>query len=90
MYAVSSVLHCDIPILLNRRENAHILEGQGEKEGYQVWFKNIGWYGMEQLCCYKVISDCFRTRTRQKRARVEVPGECVLLDVYSDASESYK
>lgn len=42
------VLHCEIPILLNRKENAH-MRGQGEKEGYQVLFKNhIGWCGMKQ------------------------------------------
>lgn len=35
MYAASPVLHCEIPILLNRRENVH-MRGQGEEEGYQV------------------------------------------------------
>lgn len=35
MYAASPVLHCEIPILLKRRENVHMTE-QGEEEGYQV------------------------------------------------------
>lgn len=40
------VPHCEIPVLLSRREKAH-RRGQGEEEGYQVWFKNsVGWGGI--------------------------------------------
>lgn len=35
MYAASPVLHCEIPILLNRREKVHT-RGQGDEEGYQI------------------------------------------------------
>lgn len=46
MYAASPVLHCEIPILLNRREKVH-MRGQGDEEGYQgqhwlVWKEAAG------------------------------------------------
>lgn len=79
------VLHCEIPILLNRREDAHV-RGQGEKEGYQVLFKNnIGWYGMKQAMLFHSHVS-FRPlqnfRTRQTRARREVSRECVCSEVF--------
>lgn len=80
MYAASPVLHCEIPMLLSRRGNV-LRKGQGEEEGYQVWFKNnIGWCGRRQPCRYIIIVSQTASEPEQgKRGpdRMGVPRECV-------------
>lgn len=65
------VLHCEILILLNRKENAGARRGGRlpsliQEQHWLVWDEAA-------VLLPGRLSDCFRTRTRRMRARVEVP-----------------